>query len=49
MERIVDDFECLHDIPFIVNVLNGFHIPTIAPNLHIHDHYNHKGSHSILL
>ena len=49
MERYAQEFEDLHDIPYVVGVVDGSHIPIVAPRLHAPDYYNRKGFHSILL
>ena len=49
MKKISQEFQCLHQIPYVVGTVDGSHIPIIAPRLHAADYYNRKGFHSILL
>ena len=49
MERYVQEFEDLHDIPYVVGAVDGSHIPIVAPRLHAPDYYNRKRFHSIFL
>jgi len=49
MNKFVDEFQSLHNIPYVVGAIDGSHISIIAPRLHAVDYYNHKGFHSILL
>ena len=49
MERYAQEFQNLHQIPFVVGAVDGSHIPIIAPRLHAPDYYNKKGFHSVLL
>ena len=49
MERYAQEFEDLHDIPYVVGAVDGNHIPIVALRLHAPDYYNRKGFHSILL
>ena len=49
MERYAQEFQDLHQIPFVVGAVDGSHIPIIAPRLHAPDYYNRKGFHSVLL
>ena len=49
MDRYAEEFQDLHQIPYVVGAVDGSHIPIIAPRLHAADYYNRKGFHSILL
>ena len=49
MDKFADEFSAIHQIPYVVGVVDGSHIPIIAPRLHAADYYNRKGFHSILL
>lgn len=49
MEKFAQEFQNLHQIPYVVGAVDGSHIPIIAPRLHAADYYNRKGFHSILL
>ena len=49
MDRYVQEFQDLHQIPYVVGAIDGSHIPIIAPRLHAADYYNRKGFHSLLL
>ena len=49
MERYTQEFQDLHQIPYVVEVVDGSHISIIAPRLHAPDYYNRKGFHSIIL
>ena len=49
MDRYAQEFQDLHQIPYVVGAVDGSHIPIVAPNLHAADYYNRKGFHSILL
>jgi hypothetical protein len=49
MDKFAREFENIHRIPYVVDAVNGSHIPIVAPRLHAVDYYNHKGFHSILL
>jgi len=49
MDRYAHEFQDLHQIPYVVWVVNGSHIPIVAPRLHAADYYNRKRFHSIML
>ena len=49
MEKYAQEFQDLHQIPYMVGAINGSHIPIVASQLHAPDYYNRKGFHSILL
>ena len=49
MVRYAQEFQDLHQIPYVVGAVDGSHIPIVAPRLHAADYYNRKGFHSILL
>ena len=49
MDRYAQEFQDLHQIPYVVGAVDGSHIPIVAPRLHAADYYNRKGFHSILL
>ena len=49
MEKYAEEFESLHQIPYVVGAMDGTHIPIVAPRLHAADYYNRKGFHSVLL
>ena len=49
MDKFVQEFQNLHNIPYVVGAVDGSHIPIITPRLHAADYYNRKGFHSILL
>jgi hypothetical protein len=49
MVHTATEFEVLHQIPHIVGVVNGSHIPIVAPSIYAPDYYNCKGFHSVLL
>ena len=49
MDKFAQEFQNLHNIPYVVGVVDGSHIPIIAPRLHAANYYNQKGFHSILL
>ena len=49
MDKFAQEFQNLHNIPYVVGAVDGSHIPIIAPRLHAADYYNRKGFHSILL
>ena len=49
MEIYAQEFQDLHQIPYVVGTVDGSHIPIVAPRLHAPDYYNRKGFHSILL
>ena len=48
-ERYAQEFQDLHQIPYVVEALDGSHISIVAPRLHAPDYYNRKGFHSVLL
>ena len=49
MKRYAQEFQDLHQIPYVVGAVDGSHIPIVAPRLHAPDYYNRKGFHSVLL
>ena len=49
MKRFAQEFEDLHQIPYVVGAVDGSHIPIITPRLHAADYYNRRGFHSIML
>lgn len=49
MEKFANEFLGIRQIPSVVGVVDGSHIPIVAPRLHAADYYNRKGFHSILL
>ena len=49
MDNFAQEFQDIHNIPYVVGAVDGSHIPIIAPRLHAADYYNRKGFHSILL
>lgn len=49
MERYAQEFEDLHQIPYVVGAVDGSHISIVAPKLHAADYYNRKGFHSVFL
>ena len=49
MDRYAQEFQNLHQIPYVVGAVDGSHIPIVAPKLHAPDYYNCKGFHSVLL
>ena len=49
MEKYAQEFQDLHQIPYVVGAVDGSHIPIVAPRLHAPDYYNRKGFYSILL
>ena len=49
MDKFAQEFQDIHNIPYVVGAVDGSHIPIIAPRLHAADYYNRKGFHSILL
>ena len=49
MDRYAEEFQGIHQIPYVVGAVDGSHIPIVAPQLHAADYYNRKGFHSILL
>ena len=49
MEKYAQEFQDLHQIPYVVGVVDGSHISIVAPRLHAPDYYNRKGFHSIFL
>ena len=42
MKRYALEFQDLQQIPYVVGVVDGSHIPIIAPRLHAPDYYNRK-------
>lgn len=49
MDKFAQEFQNLHNIPYVVGAVDGSHIPIVAPRLHAADYYNRKGFHSVLL
>ena len=49
MEKFAEEFQDIHDIPYVVGAVDGSHISIVAPRLHAADYFNRKGFHSILL
>ena len=49
MKKFAQEFQEIHNIPYVIGAVDGSHIPIVAPQLHAADYYNHKGFHSILL
>ena len=49
MDKYAEEFESLHNIPYVVGAVDGSHIPIVAPRLHAGDYYNRKGFYSVLL
>ena len=49
MEKYAHEFQALHQISYVVGIVNGSHIPIIAPRLHAPDCYNRRGFHSVIL
>ena len=49
MEKFTQEFQDIHNIPYMVGAMDGSHISIVAPRLHAADYYNRKGFHSILL
>ena len=49
MKRYAQEFQDLHQIPYVVGAVDGSHIPIVAPRLYAPDYYNRKGFHSVLL
>ena len=49
MDKYVHEFQDLHQIPYVVEAVDGSHISIVAPRLHAPDYYNRKWFHSILL
>ena len=49
MEKFAQEFQDIHNIPYVIGAVDGSHIPIVAPRLHAADYYNRKGFHSILL
>jgi hypothetical protein len=49
MDKLAEEFQEIHQIPYVVGVVDGSHIPIVAPRLHTADYYNRKGFHSVLL
>ena len=49
LDKFAQEFQALHNIPYVVGAVDGSHIPIIAPRLHAADYYNRKGFHSVLL
>ena len=49
MEKFAEEFQDIHDIPYVVGAVDGSHISIVAPRLHAADYYNRKCFHFILL
>jgi hypothetical protein len=49
MKKFAQEFQDIHDIPYVAGAVEGSHIPIVAPRLHAADYYNRKGFHFILL
>jgi hypothetical protein len=49
IDKLAEEFQRIHQIPYVVGVVDGSHIPIVAPRLHAADYYNCKGFHSVLL
>ena len=49
MAHIAIEFKALHQIPHIVGVVDGSHIPIVAPSIHAPDYYNCTDFHLVLL
>ena len=49
MKEIANEFEALHDIPFILGAIDGIHIPIITPFYDPVAYYNRKGFYFFLL
>ena len=49
MEKFAEEFQDIHNIPYVIGAVDGSHIPIVAPRLHTPNYYNRKGFHSILL
>ena len=49
MERYAQEFQDLHQISYVVGIVNGSHIPIVALRLHAPDYYNRKGFNLIFL
>ena len=48
-QRIINDFQELNGIPQIVGIVDGSHIPIIAPNENKEDYFNRKHHYSVNL
>ena len=42
IERFAQEFQDLHEIPYVVGAVDGSHIPIVAPRLHAINYYNRK-------
>ena len=49
MDKYAEEFESLHNIPYVVGAVDGSHIPIVSSRLHAGDYYNRKGFYSVLL
>ena len=49
MERYAQEFQDLHQIPYVVGEVDGSYIHIIGPQLHAPNYYNCKGFHSVIL
>lgn len=49
MDKLAEEFQGIHQIPYVVGAVDGLHIPIVSPRLHAADYYNRKGFHSVLL
>ena len=49
MGKFAQEFQDIHNIPYVVGAVDGSHISIMVPRLHVADYYNRKGFHSILL
>jgi hypothetical protein len=49
IKEIITRFECLHGIPYIICVINGSHVPIIAPKVNLKSYYCQKGLYSTLI
>ena len=49
IKRYAQEFQDLHQIPYMVGAVDGSHIPIVAPRLHAPNYYNRKGFHLIIL
>ena len=48
-DKYAQEFQDLHQIPYVVRAVDGSHIPIVTPRLHTPDYYNHKEFYSIIL
>ena len=49
LDKYAQEFQDLHQIPYVVRAVDDSHIPIVAPRLHAPDYYNRKGFYSIIL